>query len=114
MAKPLSPHATELAGHYFLYGAMEMGSEILLHDNGSFEAALSYGGLDVLTKGSWEADDNYVTLHVKKALAEDSPEQIFNGLLLTRRDSCLVVDFGSGPACYKRPKQNASTSSAGH
>jgi hypothetical protein len=35
-----------LAGHYYLQGVMEVGSELLLKADGRFEYMLAYGALD--------------------------------------------------------------------
>ncbi|MBZ9842876.1 hypothetical protein [Mesorhizobium sp. CA5] len=42
-----------LAGHYYLNGVMEVGSELLLKKDGSFEFALAYGANDQYGKGCW-------------------------------------------------------------
>jgi hypothetical protein len=47
--KPADP---SLAGHYYLRGVMEVGSELLLHADGRFEYMLAYGALDELASGA--------------------------------------------------------------
>lgn len=38
--------AERLAGHYYLNGVAEVGSELLLRDDGRFEWFLAYGAMD--------------------------------------------------------------------
>ena len=47
MAQAASP-----AGHYVLRGVMEVGSELLLKPDGTFEFALAYGATDYYAKGT--------------------------------------------------------------
>jgi len=54
--------ASGLAGHYYLSGSREVGSELLLHENHSFEWMLSYGAVDQYASGTWSADGQSVTL----------------------------------------------------
>ncbi len=42
----LTARGEELAGHYILQGVMEVGSELLLKSDGSFEYMLAYGAAD--------------------------------------------------------------------
>jgi hypothetical protein len=53
----------DLAGHYVLRGVMEVGSELLLKSDGSFEYALAYGAADYWGKGTWRREDNSVVLN---------------------------------------------------
>ena len=59
------PPPRELAGHYELAGVMEMGSQLLLHEQGSFEAVLYYGSLDIHARGRWSMVDGQVELAVR-------------------------------------------------
>lgn len=59
------PPPRELAGHYELAGVMEMGSQLLLDEQGSFEAALYYGNLDIHARGRWTMVDGQVELAVR-------------------------------------------------
>jgi hypothetical protein len=61
--KPADP---SLAGHYYLRGVMEVGSELLLHADGRFEYMLAYGALDELASGCWTRSGATVTLDVRK------------------------------------------------
>lgn len=59
------PPPRELAGHYELAGVMEMGSQLLLHEQGSFEAVLYYGSLDIHARGRWSMVGGQVELAVR-------------------------------------------------
>jgi hypothetical protein len=47
------PAGSTVAGHYFLHGVTEVGSELLLKRDGKFEWALTYGNQDQQAKGDW-------------------------------------------------------------
>ncbi|WP_374614786.1 hypothetical protein [Sphingorhabdus sp.] len=51
-----------LAGHYYLSGVMETGSELLLKADGSFDWYISYGAVDQMAKGRWGRTGQTVTL----------------------------------------------------
>ena len=51
-----------LAGHYYLNGVMEVGSELLLRKDGSFEFMLAYGANDQYGKGCWAQDGSKISL----------------------------------------------------
>lgn len=51
-----------VAGHYYLSGVMETGSELLLRPDGTFEWYLSYGALDQFARGRWMREGMTVTL----------------------------------------------------
>ncbi|WP_374527639.1 hypothetical protein [Novosphingobium sp.] len=51
-----------LAGHYYLSGVMETGSELLLKADGRFEWYISYGAVDQVAKGRWGRADQTVIL----------------------------------------------------
>jgi len=55
--------AQDVAGHYVLSGVMEVGSELMLKPDGTFEYMLAYGAADYWAKGTWQKDDNAVILH---------------------------------------------------
>jgi len=65
-ASGCEPADPALAGHYYLHGVMEVGSELLLRPDGSFEYMLAYGALDELASGCWTRNAATVTLHVQK------------------------------------------------
>jgi len=52
----------DLSGHYYLQGVMEVGSELLLKDDGSYQWFMSYGAVDQSSKGSWTVDASGVHL----------------------------------------------------
>jgi hypothetical protein len=56
-----------LAGHYYLRGVMEVGSELQLLPNGRFTYMLAYyGALDELASGCWAREGGTVTLVASK------------------------------------------------
>ena len=61
-----------LAGHYYLSGVMETGSELLLKSDGQFDWFMSYGSVDQFAKGRWGSDGKIVTLVPDRA-APDAP-----------------------------------------
>jgi hypothetical protein len=56
-----APAADDLAGHYVLH-MMEVGSELLLRPDGTFEYMLAYGAADYWAKGTWRHEGNAVIL----------------------------------------------------
>jgi hypothetical protein len=54
--------AAALPGHYYLQGVTEVGSELLLKKDGTFEWMLSYGAVDQQASGSWRVAGDDVTL----------------------------------------------------
>jgi hypothetical protein len=59
----LAVQAQDVTGHYVLQGVMEVGSEMLLKPDGTFEYMLAYGAADYWAKGTWKRDGNSVILH---------------------------------------------------
>ncbi len=55
--------ADNVAGHYVLRGVREVGSELLLKPDGSFEYMLAYGAADYEAKGTWKRDHDFVVLN---------------------------------------------------
>lgn len=51
-----------LAGHYYLEGIMETGSELLLRDDGRFQWYFTYGALDLAAEGRWRREGVNVVL----------------------------------------------------
>lgn len=49
-------------GHYYLSGAMETGSELMLRPDGSFDWYISYGSVDQAAKGTWTRDGDAILL----------------------------------------------------
>ena len=59
----LTARGEDLAGHYVLQGVMEVGSELLLKSDGSFEYMLAYGAADYWAEGTWRHEYNCVVLN---------------------------------------------------
>lgn len=54
-----------LAGHYYLSGVMETGSELLLRPDGRFAWFMSYGAADREAEGTWRIDGDAVLLDAR-------------------------------------------------
>ena len=54
--------AKPYANHYYLEGMMEVGSELLLKDDGRFEWYFVVGGLDQEAQGTWWKNGNCIGL----------------------------------------------------
>jgi hypothetical protein len=54
--------AADVAGHYTLRNVREMGSELLLRPDGSFEFMVVYGAADYWSKGTWKSENGAVIL----------------------------------------------------
>ncbi|HEY3739734.1 MAG TPA: hypothetical protein VGL53_07815 [Bryobacteraceae bacterium] len=57
--------AADLAGLYVLQGVREVGSELSLKPDGSFEFMFAYGASDYWGKGTWRAEKDSVILTSK-------------------------------------------------
>jgi hypothetical protein len=53
----------DVVGHYILRGVMEVGSELLLKSDGTFEYMFAYGAADYWAKGTWRQENNRVVLN---------------------------------------------------
>jgi hypothetical protein len=100
-AQACSPGDAKLAGHYYLNGVMEVGSELLLKPNGSFEFMLAYGANDQHGKGCWVKRGSTVEVIPagrSSASRRHTPDDRgFGGLVLTVSGRSLVWDIaGSG------------------
>ncbi|WP_312171087.1 hypothetical protein [Stutzerimonas kunmingensis] len=91
-----TPPPRELAGRYELVGVMEMGSQLLLHEQGTFEAVLYYGSLDIQGRGRWAMVDGQIELR------ERGPRAFFDGMRLVPSGNCLLVDMDTITGCYRR------------
>ncbi len=78
-----APADPSLAGHYYLQGVMEVGSELLLKADGRFEYMLAYGALDELASGCWTRNGGVVTLHADKFEVSMEDPRKFTRLQLT-------------------------------
>jgi len=87
-----------LAGHYALNGVMEVGSEIVLRKDGSFEFMLAYGANDQYGKGCWVQDGATVSLVpagrpvISGSHTPDSTG--FEGMVLRIDGDALLWDIG--------------------
>ena len=62
VARTSAADIARVAGHYYLEGVREVGSELLLRPNGNFEFMLAYGALDESGEGTWRVADGAVIL----------------------------------------------------
>ncbi|MEF3364994.1 hypothetical protein V3H18_00435 [Methylocystis sp. 9N] len=86
-----------LAGHYYLRGVMEVGSELQLQANGKFDYMLAYGALDELASGCWSREGQTVTLVVSKFKANTEDPMKFERLVLEiKPDGKLIRRFDGG------------------
>lgn len=60
--KDVPAAARAVVGHYYLEGAREVGSELLLRPDGQFQFMLTYGALDETGEGTWTRDGADVIL----------------------------------------------------
>ena len=65
-ATSCAPADHSLAGHYWLRGVMEVGSELELKADGRFAYMLAYGALDEFASGCWTRNGGVVTLYVSR------------------------------------------------
>jgi hypothetical protein len=63
MLTALIARSADVPGHYVLHGVMEVGSELLLNPDCTFEYMLAYGAADYWAKGTWRREDNSVVLN---------------------------------------------------
>lgn len=61
-ASPMSPKAAKLVGHYYAKNMREVGSELKLQPDGSFEWTMSYGAMDRYAQGHWVLERDEVVL----------------------------------------------------
>jgi hypothetical protein len=85
-ANECTPADASLAGHYYLQGVMEVGSELLLRSDGSFEYALAYGNMDQAANGCWSRSEDGVVLISSSSFFKSQP--------FTRLDLKLNKDHG--------------------
>lgn len=100
-AQACTPGNPKLAGHYYLNGVMEVGSELLLRPDGSFEFMLAYGANDQYGKGCWVQRGSSVEIIPagrRAASRTHTPDDRgFDGLVLTISGKALVWNIaGSG------------------
>ena len=90
---------TELAANYSLQGVMEMGSQLRLEANGTFEANLFYGAADGYAKGTWKQANGQVVLSPSKTLGLG---EIFKDMEMQADGFCLRVELNGSNGCYLR------------
>ena len=93
------PSPTQRAGHYYLRGVMETGSELMLRPDGRFQWYLVYGALDLFAEGRWQEENGTVRLLAEPT--KNVPQPGFNMLTLTIRNNELIPPDGRG--AYIRP-----------
>lgn len=77
IGEPTSDEAAlqrKLAGHYYLKGVREVGSEIILRPDGRFEYMLAYGSDDEFAQGTWAVRNGRLVL--RTPTHEDAPRWI--------------------------------------
>lgn len=72
--------APGIAGHYYLRGMREVGSELLLTEDGRFQYLMSYGAVDIEASGQWRSDGKQVHL-------DTPPIQPFSAIADVRADA---------------------------
>jgi hypothetical protein len=82
-AASCAPADASLAGHYYLVGVMEVGSELELRRDGRFAYMLAYGALDELASGCWSRKGGVVTLQAAKFETSMEDPMKFGRLELT-------------------------------
>lgn len=87
--------ATDLPGHYYLRGR-EIGSQILLKPDNTFEAMIVYGGAQGAAKGRWKRDGQTLTL--TSDAVEPPAEKLLFDLSRTRSLAELADDKTSTQA----------------
>jgi hypothetical protein len=94
-----TPGQAKYAGLYTLNGVMEVGSQLLLKQDGSFEFMLAYGANDQYGKGCWVAKGQRLEVIPdgrRKASATHTPDDRgFGGLVLTISGSDLIWDINN-------------------
>ena len=80
-AHACAPADASLAGHYGLRGVMEVGSEILLRADGTFDYMLAYGAADEAASGCWSRDGAAVVL-VPETKTTNTGQELFSRLSL--------------------------------
>jgi hypothetical protein len=86
----LSSDPKALAGHYYLSGIHEVGSELLLKNDGSYEWFLAYGALDQQSEGRWAVERDSVVLTPTPVKVGQPP---FETMRL-RIDGDALIGFG--------------------
>ncbi len=97
-AASCKPGDAGLAGHYYLRGVMEVGSELLLRKDGSFEFMLAYGANDQYGTGCWLRSGKTVqVIPAGRSTASQThtpDDHGFSGLVLTVEGKSLLWNIG--------------------
>ncbi len=100
------PGDPALAGHYYLQGVMEVGSEILLYPDGRFEFMLAYGANDQYGRGCWQVEGEALSLLTQgrsRAPAMHYPDQRrFRGMVLLVEKDGLRWPLPGTRALYRK------------
>ena len=80
-AQACAPADASLAGNYGLRGMMEVGSQISLRVDGTFDYMLAYGAADELASGCWSREGDAVVLVPEKKMTNTGGE-MFSRLTL--------------------------------
>lgn len=88
-------------GKYELRGVPEVGSQLVIRKDGSFEFALAYGANDQYGKGCWTQTDRVIALFAddgRKISGDHTPDtRGFKGLVLMKSGRDLIWNIpGSG------------------
>lgn len=86
-----SSEALRVPGHYYLRGVREVGSELLLLEDGNFEYFLSYGAVDINARGAWRTDGKQVFL-------DTPPLRPYSAITNVRADTRTDTRAGNRPA----------------
>lgn len=90
-----APADARLAGNYGLRGVMEVGSQITLRANGTFDYMLAYGAADELASGCWSREGNTVVLVPGKKATNTGGEMFSRLTLKIEGRGRLRRDFGA-------------------
>ncbi|MFV0624234.1 hypothetical protein ACBY01_09520 [Sphingomonas sp. ac-8] len=92
-----------LAGHYYLSGMTEVGSELLLRDDGRYQWMLAYGALDVAAEGRWSRSGDTLTLVADPGtLPEDGMASIFARMELKIEEDGTLVPTENLRGAYRK------------
>ncbi|MGO4569658.1 hypothetical protein AB4Z52_32605 [Rhizobium sp. 2YAF20] len=93
-AMACAPADASLAGHYYLEGVTEVGSELLLLSDGSFEYTFAYGNMDQAANGCWSRSEDSVVLISSSSSFKSRPFRQLD--LKLKKDKDLVFNMGNG------------------
>lgn len=79
--------AAQVAGHYYLSGMTEVGSELILRPDGRYIWTFAYGASDRLSRGTWHQSGNKIDLK-EVALPGSGPLR-----LLPQSDPAVIERF---------------------